>query len=89
VLATPRKSNIIQIIGRILRRGSDTTKVREIVDIVDVNSGFQTQFAERRKIYEVQRYPVIMESKKFNDSDIYVPGVVDIDLEELLLLANV
>lgn len=88
VLATPRKSNTIQIIGRILRRGSDMTKVREIVDIVDMNSGFQTQFTERKKIYDIQRYPVNIESKKFSDPDIYTDMTVKIDLEELLELAR-
>jgi len=89
VLATPRKSNTIQIIGRILRRGSDMTKVREIVDIVDVNSGFQTQFTERNKIYSSQHYPVTQVTKKFTDSDIYrAEKPLEIDLEELMSLVT-
>lgn len=58
VLATPRKSGMEQIIGRILRRGSDESIERKIVDIVDMNSGLKTQFAFRRKVYEKKMYPI-------------------------------
>ena len=58
VLATPRRNNLRQILGRILRRGSDESIVRQVVDIVDVRTGLRGQFADRRKIYAEKGYPV-------------------------------
>jgi superfamily II DNA or RNA helicase len=51
VLATPRRSKMRQIIGRIMRRGSDYDKNREIVDIVDKRTFLAGQLSERRKVY--------------------------------------
>ena len=51
VLVSPRRNGMRQIIGRILRRNSDETIIRQIVDIVDVCTVLKGQFAERRKIY--------------------------------------
>jgi len=58
VLTTPRRNNLRQIIGRILRRGSDESIVREIVDIVDTGSILKGQFNERKKVYEEKQYPI-------------------------------
>lgn len=51
VLVSPRRNGMRQIIGRILRRNSDETIIRQIVDIVDVCTVLKGQFAERKKIY--------------------------------------
>lgn len=51
VLATPRRNGYRQILGRITRRGSDASIVRQIVDIVDTRVSLKTQFGERKKIY--------------------------------------
>jgi superfamily II DNA or RNA helicase len=53
ILATPRKSNINQIIGRILRTNTDENnkKIRKIIDIVDQNSIFYNSSRERLKYY--------------------------------------
>lgn len=51
VLATPRRSKMRQIAGRIMRRGSDYNKEREVVDIVDKRTFFYGQLGERRKVY--------------------------------------
>jgi superfamily II DNA or RNA helicase len=66
VLTTPRKSNIIQIIGRILRRGSDVTKEREIVDVVDVSSGLQGQYNVRKSKYNELGYPITIRHASFD-----------------------
>ena len=65
VLSTPRKSGMEQIIGRILRRGSDETIERKIIDIVDMNSILKSQYSERKKIYEMKSYPITVTKVKF------------------------
>jgi hypothetical protein len=51
VLATPRKSKMKQIIGRIFRLKSDQTIKRQIVDIVDNRTCLKSQFYKRKKHY--------------------------------------
>jgi superfamily II DNA or RNA helicase len=70
VLATPRKTGLEQIVGRILRRGSDETIEREIVDIIDMNSILKTQFESRKRIYEMKKYPITKKIVKFSTTKI-------------------
>jgi superfamily II DNA or RNA helicase len=58
VLSSPRRNGLRQIIGRILRKGSDETIVREIVDIIDINTMLHSQFYDRKKIYLEKGYPI-------------------------------
>lgn len=58
IAATPRRNGLRQILGRILRRGSDESIVRQIVDIVDVRTGLRSQNVDRRKIYKEKNYPI-------------------------------
>lgn len=58
IMTSPRRNGIKQIIGRILRRGSDESIVREIVDIVDVRSNLKSQYFDRKKIYDHKKYPI-------------------------------
>lgn len=58
VRTTPRRNGSRQILGRILRRGSDESIVRQVVDIVDVRTGLKGQVSERRKIYVEKKYPI-------------------------------
>jgi len=58
VLATPRRNGLRQIVGRILRLGSDPAIVRCITDIVDKNSTLSRQFYERKKVYDQKQYPI-------------------------------
>lgn len=51
VLATPRRSNMTQIIGRVFRLGSDASVQRIIVDIVDDKLPLKSQVRERVKAY--------------------------------------
>ncbi|MFA7287104.1 MAG: DEAD/DEAH box helicase family protein, partial [Patescibacteria group bacterium] len=58
VAATPRRNGSRQLLGRFLRRGSDESIVRQMVDIVDVRTGLKSQLTERMKEYRVKKYPV-------------------------------
>lgn len=58
VLATPRKSNLSQIIGRITRLGSDERIQRIIVDIRDIRSPLCSQSTKRREIYKKKKYSI-------------------------------
>lgn len=58
VMATPRRNGLKQIIGRILRRGSDETIVRNIIDIVDIRCNLRSQYFDRKKIYIEKGYPI-------------------------------
>ena len=51
ILATPRKNNMTQILGRIYRLAGDPSITRHIVDILDWYSPLRKQHYERRKIY--------------------------------------
>lgn len=51
ILATPRKSNMTQIINRIFRLGSDQTQKRIIVDIVDNRTKIKKQYYTRKEAY--------------------------------------
>lgn len=59
VLATPRRNNHTQIIGRIMRNGSDTSIERKVIDIVDKHSVLYSQFRERRETYAKNKFKVI------------------------------
>lgn len=58
VLATPRRNGLRQIVGRILRLGSDPATVRCVTDIVDKKSTLARQFLERKKVYDQKGYPI-------------------------------
>lgn len=51
ILATPRKSNMTQILGRIYRLSGDPRITRRIVDIVDWNTPLKKQYYTRKKVY--------------------------------------
>lgn len=51
VLATPRRNRMHQLCGRILRRDGDMSRVRTIVDIVDVNVRLRNQSSARRAAF--------------------------------------
>lgn len=54
VMVTPRKSHIQQLIGRIFRKGSDSTIERRIVDIVDYATTLKSQASQRKQTYNAQ-----------------------------------
>ncbi len=58
VMATPRRNGMRQILGRITRRGSDQTIVRQVVDIKDMETPLRSQSSDRRRVYKEKRYPI-------------------------------
>jgi superfamily II DNA or RNA helicase len=59
VFASPRRRNMMQIIGRIERRGGDINKERLIYDIVDDLTPLRGQFTSRRLIYKLKKYTIV------------------------------
>ena len=59
ILATPRRSNLIQIIGRVFRLGSDVDIKRIIVDIIDAKLPLKSQMRERIKAYRDRKCDII------------------------------
>lgn len=58
VFYTPRRSNMCQIIPRILRRGGDPSIVRRVIDIHDVNTTAAGQLRDRRIAYDFYGFTV-------------------------------
>jgi hypothetical protein len=52
ILASTRKGNMTQILGRIFRIGGDSSVKRIIIDMVDNRTAFKSHFYERKKIYK-------------------------------------
>jgi superfamily II DNA or RNA helicase len=88
VLVTPRRNGLTQIIGRILRRGSDETIVRKIIDIVDANSFLRHQYKERKQIYNKKKYPIDIININ-NNTEIIVNEDLEIDNIEIDNLQNI
>ena len=58
VLASPRRNGLTQILGRVLRRNSDTGVLREVVDIVDWGTKLKSQKDTRAQVYAAKGFPV-------------------------------
>jgi hypothetical protein len=58
ILATPRKSGTTQLVGRILRQGSDIKIPRDIIDIVDMNTFLRKQLTARKQCYKIYPHKV-------------------------------
>lgn len=59
VLASPRKSNMKQTIGRILRLGSDINIERTVYDIVDQKTVLSGQWRFRKNYYEAMGFNIV------------------------------
>lgn len=70
IMASPRRNGIKQIIGRIFRRGSDESIVREIIDIIDTRSILKNQYYDRKKIYFEKKYNISNEYVKNDPTEI-------------------
>jgi len=80
VLASPRRHGCTQIFGRILRRGSDESIRRIIVDIVDVCTGLRGQVNDRKKAYNIKNYPITKiqySHEQFTPGDTPAPALGD------------
>ncbi|MEM3062251.1 MAG: DEAD/DEAH box helicase family protein [Nitrososphaerota archaeon] len=67
ILATPRKSKIKQILGRILRRDGDISKIRNIIDIVDMKVRLSHQNKKRRIEYKEKEFDIIIQEVKYQN----------------------
>ena len=68
ILASPRYAQMVQIVGRILRKGSDPTKERVVVDIIDANTCLAKQFAKRTLAYKVYNCEMITSQHRAGDA---------------------
>lgn len=66
ILATPRKSQMEQIMGRIFRKGGDGARHRYIYDIVDWKLSVKSQHYLRKKIAETAYRSTVLEPVKIN-----------------------
>lgn len=89
VLATPRASGLAQILGRITRRGSDQTIVREVVDVVDKLNGLAGQFNRRREAYARRDWPVYqVRFEAVRDMLFVEPGAAEAAFARAIALAR-
>lgn len=58
VLASPRRNGLMQILGRITRKGDPSSIVRHVIDIVDDNTMYRGQYYTRKKVYTIKEWPV-------------------------------
>lgn len=70
ILATPRRSNMKQIINRVFRLGSDQTVKRMIVDIVDAKFPIKQQVRERIKAYQERGCTILKTKKHANEMEL-------------------
>ena len=88
VLATPRRTGMTQILGRVTRRGSDESIVRQVVDLKDMGSPLKSQSTAcngRRSAYKQKNYPIYRARVNYADVDleafrVHNPGVLDEEL---------
>lgn len=67
VFVTSRKSNMKQIVPRILRSGSDLSIPRVVVDIIDAATPIRNHFPHRRRAYEHYNMKVTVIKKSHED----------------------
>ena len=67
ILATPRKSNMTQIINRIFRLGSDQSQKRIIIDIVDNRTKIKKQYYTRKEAYLKRECTILSETINHED----------------------
>jgi hypothetical protein len=75
VLASPRRHGSTQTLGRILRRGSDESILRVVVDIVDICTGLRGQAADRKRAYALKGYPITKVQCSHSDFAVEEPAI--------------
>lgn len=66
ILAQPIRNKMRQIIGRILRYGSDVSIIREIIDIRDMCTSIKNQFSTRKQIYKERKFDIKTKIVKYD-----------------------
>ena len=90
LLLTSRKSNFKQVFARIMRRGSDDSIPRIVVDINDKRTALTHQLKSRRVIYDFYGFKIT--ETKIAYGDVKPPGVkrlVDAYWEKMFLLHEI
>jgi superfamily II DNA or RNA helicase len=67
ILALPVRNKMRQIVGRILRRGGDTSIVRKIIDLRDMNTSLKSQFSTRQQVYKEKGFTIKHEKILFDN----------------------
>ncbi len=67
VFLTPRRSNMLQILARILRRDGDQSVERKIVDIVDNRTPIKSQLASRKMAYNYYQMSMTQTKVNYNE----------------------
>lgn len=67
IFASPRRSNMKQIIPRIMRLGGDMSKTRHIIDVVDNRTSLKNQLNERKKAYNYFKFTTKETKVLFSD----------------------
>ena len=65
ILVTPRRSGLMQILGRITRKRSDLEKIRIVIDIVDAATIYKGQWYERKQVYDAKEWTISKENHSF------------------------
>lgn len=67
IFLTPRKSNMKQILARILRRSGDRTITRKIIDIIDNKTPIRRQYIQRKIAYDFYGMKVNESKVKYDE----------------------
>jgi hypothetical protein len=63
--------------GRFIRRGSDQSIVRQLIDIKDMRSPLKNQSTTRRKAYKLKNYPIYMAEHHYDGDLEDIPNIGD------------
>lgn len=87
ISASPRRNGQKQIMGRVLRRGSDQRIKRLFVDLVDMRSSLKSQYNDRLKVYKSMGYDI--KKIKVNYKDVQLPEQTSDEPDDEVDLDNI
>lgn len=67
IMATPKRTGMTQIIGRIFRSVGNSAIQRLIIDIVDVACGLRGRFDDRIKVYKSRNFEIAYECVNYTE----------------------
>jgi superfamily II DNA or RNA helicase len=70
ILVTPRRSGLMQVLGRITRKRSDLTKIRHVIDVVDYSTIYKKQFYDRKEVYDTKEWPITKKTIDYESIDV-------------------
>jgi hypothetical protein len=75
IFVSPRRNGMRQLLGRIIRRGSDQSIVRQIIDVKDMRSPLKNQNTTRRKTYKLKNYSIYMVEHHYDGDLEDIPNI--------------